>query len=400
MSTSDRVFGNKIKQFRSQRGWKQETLADKSGLSQSEISKVENGNVRGGKDTIEKLAEAFEVDVEVLVRNTTFASLFEQTSFFAPTMPNQALPIIAYFAGALTGLSDEHYDEITKLDEKVNEVCRNYSRYPIALYRPRTETSPRVNRQINPRNVYEIDLEHVSTSNLLILAGVFPSLGAGMELQIALQSCSVIILLIKKGQELSKMVRGCPAILKIVEYEDLTDLEIKLVEAIDMLLPIIAALRASNTQLQDSSEDFELGNRIKQIREQLRYSPETLAGMVGIDTPYIEFLESKSERVSNPSLQIIRQIAKALLTTEAFLICGQHSQDIRLTEHSDSLKAFARKNEIPFSECEEMWLDHQERYKNDFQPISVDNREEIDEKYWTKLHDRLKKQKTNGRLFD
>lgn len=61
MFNNDKIFGDKIKLFRSQRGWNQELLADKAGLSQSEISKIEGGKVKGERETIQKLANALEV---------------------------------------------------------------------------------------------------------------------------------------------------------------------------------------------------------------------------------------------------------------------------------------------------------------------------------------------------
>jgi len=79
MFNNDKIFGDKIKLFRSQRGWNQELLADKAGLSQSEISKIEGGKVKGERETIQKLASALEVQPEVLVRNTSLANLFKQS---------------------------------------------------------------------------------------------------------------------------------------------------------------------------------------------------------------------------------------------------------------------------------------------------------------------------------
>jgi hypothetical protein len=69
-----------------------------------------------------------------------------------------------------------------------------------------------------------------------------------MELQLALQSCTSIILIKKKDQPLSRMVKGCPAIIRIVEYENLSELDEKLVEAMDDLLPAISELRLAHPQ--------------------------------------------------------------------------------------------------------------------------------------------------------
>jgi transcriptional regulator with XRE-family HTH domain len=45
-ASGDIVFGNRIKDFRDRKGWKQNVLASKANLSQSEISKIESGTTR------------------------------------------------------------------------------------------------------------------------------------------------------------------------------------------------------------------------------------------------------------------------------------------------------------------------------------------------------------------
>lgn len=268
------ILGNKVKALRSQRGLNQDSLSD---LSQSEVSKVESGKVRVGKETIQKLANALEIKPEDLVRNTDYADLFGQSPLYFFAQNNQELPISAYFASALTGLTDEQMSEIIALDEKIDEICRSYERYQVVLYRPRTVTSPKDNPEVSAKEVYEIDQTRVASADVIFLATIFPSLGAGMELQLALQSCSSIILLKKKGQKLSRMVLGCPAIQEIIEFDDLSELEEKVTEVLNKILPSIAEFRAANPQLQNTSTDFQLGSRICELRKRRGFSQEHLA---------------------------------------------------------------------------------------------------------------------------
>lgn len=394
MVTNDKTFGDKIKLFRSQRGWKQELLAEKAGLSQSEISKIESGKIKGGKDTIQKLANALEVPPEVLVRNTSLADLFKQSSLVFFGTNNQGLPISAYFASALTGLSNEQIAEITALDEKVNEICKSYDRYQVALYRPRTVTSPVDNPDVSPQNVYEIDQERVASADIMFLAALFPSLGAGMELQIALQSCSSIILLKKKQQKLSRMVLGCPAIKEIVDFDSLIELDTKIVEALNTLLPTVAEFRSANPQLQETANDFELGKRVLELRKKRGFTQERLARMVGVETSYIELLETKSERIINPSLQILRRIAKALLTSETFLVSGQHGFNSRFSQHFLELSAYAEEVRMPYPAFNQLWSKHVEMNQHDFLVSGVDNRAETGtKKYWKDEYERYEEDK-------
>ncbi len=304
MSNKNRVIGDngfaiKIKSLREKKGWKQDKLASEARISQSEISKIENGTIRVSEDIIQALADALEVSYEILIRNTSYASGLGIHPLTNAGTANQTQPIVAYFASALTGLDSEQIKEIIELDERVNSLCNEYFNYSVALYRPRLETSPTDNPEVSSREVYDIDQERVASSDLIFLATIFPSLGAGMELQIALQSCTSIILIKKKNQPLSRMVLGCPAIIEIVEYENLAELDTKLIKAMDNLLPAISESRLTHPQ---KDTNFELGNRIKQLRQQRNYKEEQLARLIGVDVSFINSLENKSEHIVNSTL--------------------------------------------------------------------------------------------------
>lgn len=55
--------GNKVKSLREEREWTQVQLAEKSGLPQSHISRIENGVHSPTRMTLEKLARALNVDI-------------------------------------------------------------------------------------------------------------------------------------------------------------------------------------------------------------------------------------------------------------------------------------------------------------------------------------------------
>jgi 2'-deoxynucleoside 5'-phosphate N-hydrolase len=393
----DSIFGNRVKDFRDRKGWKQDKLAGKANLSQSEISKIENGTIRVCEETIHFLADAFEVPFESLIRNTSYAAGLGIHPLANNGTANQSEPMIAYFASALTGLDAEQIKEIVELDEKVQEICTRYFNYSVALYRPRLTTSPTDNPDVSPRDVYDIDQERVVSADLVFFATIFPSLGAGMELQIALQSCTSIILIKKKGQPLSRMVTGCPAIIEIIEYEDLAELNKKLPASMDKLLPTASEARLTHRQQEDN---FELGKRIEQLRIQRNYSEERLAKCIGVDEEYIKSLETKSEHIINPSLEITRRIARVLSTSVAYLLSGQHI-DSTFVEHSDALRNYAEKTNMSVRELNELWLNHTDTYKNDLSMTGVKNRAEVGtEKYWKEQSEQLKERKEKGgRLF-
>jgi len=399
-NNADKIFGDKVKMLRNRRGWNQGGLANKMDVSQSDISKIESGHVRGGKETIRLLADALEVPFDALVRNTSFASMSDPDPLIENTK-DESVPIIAYFASALTGLDEDQERQVRILDEEINQICSEYHRYNVVLYRPRLKTSPKDNPEVSAHEVYEIDRERVAASDIVFLATLYPSLGAGMEIQLALQSCSSIIILKKKTQTfLSRMVSGCPARIEIVEFDNPDELRSKTVEAMNSLLPSIAQFHTGKL-LQETSADYDLGNRIHNLRMQRNFSDEMLARTVGVDVAYIQSLETKSERIVNPSLEILRRIARALLVSDAYLISGHQALDDRFQSHSEALKVFARQTEMSVAEFDHLWHEHTEIYKNDLSMIGIQNRTGIGtERYWREMHEKYQKDKARGgKLF-
>lgn len=394
------TLGKRVKEIRNARGWTQEDLASQAKLSQGAVCKIERGQVSGLKnETICKLADAFEVRSEDLVHGTPFAAFFGQSPLLSGGEFDETPTIIAYFASALTGLIPEHEAEIMALDERVDQIFRRYSAYPVALYRPRKTTSPSDNPDIPARDVYEIDQQRVASAHLVIFAAIFPSLGAGMELQLALQTGTTVILLSKQGQKVSRMVCGCPAAMESIEYADLDDLETKLINVMDKLMPTLAKFRFLNPDAEDS-EEFELGGRIRRLRNERHLQASDLARMVGVDPAYIETLESKSERITNPSLYLLRRIARALLTSETYLISGHQGLDSKFQSHHESLQAYANEVDMPVPDFNTLWSEHYEEYKYDLSVPGVANRAEIgDRRYWVDRYERFKKSKANGQLF-
>jgi transcriptional regulator with XRE-family HTH domain len=406
MATSNNAFGKKIKFLRTSRHWTQNDLFDHSGVSQGELSRIENGNFRElNIDTIKSLADAFEVSAEILVRGTTFAQLFGQSDVLAVGRPYEGDPFTCYFASALTNLTDKQLREIEALDQKVHEILANYQSYPILLYRPRLNTSPKFNPEVSARQVYDIDQGRVTTADLIILAALFPSLGAGMELQLALQSCSSIILLVKEGQPLSRMVEGCPARKVIIRYKNLPDLESKLVEVLNELLPVLAEFRFSQLEPNKEKLDLELGERIRLLREQRGMDQATLARMIGVDSACIQSLESKPEQISNPSLRLLRRIARALGAAESYIISGYdvpiHQKIPIFNEHLEALRSLSREINMPADDYTKLWKDHVEQYQYVLSAPGVDRRTDIgDKKYWSKRYEQFKRSKgENRKLF-
>jgi transcriptional regulator with XRE-family HTH domain len=393
----DSKFGEKIRYLRERKGWKQQKLAEESALNQPEISRIENGYVRG-EDQIAKVTKALGYEPESIVRGTNFAPLFPQAAVLPAPAADQG-GIVAYFASALTELTDEQKLEIKALDEKIDAICQSYTRYPVYLYRPRiTPTSPE-NPNMPAPQVYDIDRRHVATADLFILGAIFPSFGAGMELQLALDSCSSVILIKKTGQRVSRMVVGCPAQVQIVEYSELAHLDIRIKQAIDRVVESFSKYGSTQDYVPFADDTFEA--RLRKLREQRGFSIEMIAERVCVSPAYIEALESNTELISNPSLRIIRGLARALLTSEAYLICGQTTLESPLLEHSDALRTFAETINMPIRDLNELWAEYYKQYSHDLLVSNADNRADVgSEVFWNARYAELQKSRADGqKLF-
>ena len=79
-------FKRVFKELRIKNGYTQDSLADTLGLSRSTISMYENGNREPDFETLEKIADLFNVDMDFLLgrsRKTTVISSEEKSDDFA-----------------------------------------------------------------------------------------------------------------------------------------------------------------------------------------------------------------------------------------------------------------------------------------------------------------------------
>lgn len=389
---SDNVLGTKVKYFRDKLDLTQDALAEASSLTQGEISKIEKGNIKAVKpETITKLAAGLRVQPEILARGTVFAHFFNTNPQTVAAENDQRPPVLSYFASALTNLTAKQLKKVAQIDDIIDEVCSGYATYPVALYRPRLHTAPLDTPKLPSPEVYAIDRERVATCDLLFLATIYPSLGAGMELQLALQSCTSVIFLTEPGVNVSKMVLGCPVRYEIVEYQSSVAFKTGVIAAMDRILPVIADIGLSAYDNDSDRNSIAVGRRVKDLREQRHLSREALADLVGLHSSYIADLESLPDRITNPSFEILLRLAKALWTSPAYLISGQQGIDPRFVEHQDELRIFANEVDMSYRDFELLWTSHVDSYRGDFAVANAKNRTEVvDRKYWKQKYEEHK----------
>lgn len=68
LKTLRSILAGNVRAVRDSRGWSQEQLAERAGLTQVYISQVETSKTAASVDTIEKLAHGLEVDAGSLLQ--------------------------------------------------------------------------------------------------------------------------------------------------------------------------------------------------------------------------------------------------------------------------------------------------------------------------------------------
>lgn len=79
------------------------------------------------------------------------------------------------------------------------------------------------NSKETPKNFYNRTYETITDCDLFIAEVSSPSIGVGMELQMAVEKSIPIIAVAKEGIEISTMVTGLPNLFKVIRYTSIQD---------------------------------------------------------------------------------------------------------------------------------------------------------------------------------
>jgi transcriptional regulator with XRE-family HTH domain len=78
--------GEKIKFLRQLNGWDQSDLAERAGVRQSSISHIERGNRTGKIESLQAIADAFDVSIGMLIDPSIPLEWFEKASHLLAEM--------------------------------------------------------------------------------------------------------------------------------------------------------------------------------------------------------------------------------------------------------------------------------------------------------------------------
>lgn len=230
-----------------------------------------------------------------------------------PAAPRRSLPLKAYLATALSGLSEEQRDTVARQISVIKEVCEGELIEP---YFPGDHTDPVNQPHIPAGQVFQTDRDQVKQSDLLIWLGPTPSLGVGQELDIAYHALVPILILSPDGATVSRMVLGIPSLKVELSFADEGDLEDKLQRT---LLDIRPRLEARKMAFADFDVNI-VGEKIRQLRRRQKLTRDQVAEATGIEVEALISLEESTDRVADPSLVQLRMLASVLNTTVGDLV--------------------------------------------------------------------------------
>jgi len=236
----------------------------------------------------------------------------QQLMLFKPK--ESKLDLNAYLACALTGLEKDQRSLMFHLSDIVAIIC---DKYEIELYEPRKATDPVHHPEVNDADVFATDRERVLSSDLLIHLSHYPSTGSGEELEFANNALLPMIIISRSEHHVSRMITGIPSFKIHLKYTEPEELRIKLDDCLSQIKPVLVERKLSFSEYDTNI----VGDRIKSLREELGLSETDLADCIPTLTERtLKQIEENNDKISNPSLLQLRQIATVLKTTVADLV--------------------------------------------------------------------------------
>lgn len=129
-----------------------------------------------------------------------------------------------YVSGALTDVPVDLREDYLIFYERIGELVESMG---FVAYVPHLHTDPVRHKDVTPSQVDQIDRRAVTSSSLIIAVADNPSLGVGIEIEMAYHADKPVYLLYHKDRLLrglvSRLVRGNPSISKEIAYVSQTE---------------------------------------------------------------------------------------------------------------------------------------------------------------------------------
>jgi len=211
-------------------------------------------------------------------------------------------PLHGYIATALTGLDVEVKEAVSFVSSRIAEVAKEYELY---VYQPRKASDPLLHPDLSSTAVYLLDRERVLKADVLFVLANRPSFGVGQEVEIAASVGKPMILIVREGTAISRMLTGTFANLigDQIMYQTPEDLGERLKKLLTLHLD---SVRTAKT-FRDKPISRKIGARVMSLRVKSGYNEEELAESTGVNIELIKALES--QRYEGVSVEVLLRIA-------------------------------------------------------------------------------------------
>lgn len=122
-----------------------------------------------------------------------------------------------YVSGPLTNLKDP---TIKAFYEGIAKVAEGFG---FETYVPHLYTDPELHLKVTAEDVYAYDGKNVREADVLVCYVGEPSLGVGIEIEMAARHKCLVVLLSERGTKISRMVLGSPAVIDHIEFDSRAD---------------------------------------------------------------------------------------------------------------------------------------------------------------------------------
>jgi nucleoside 2-deoxyribosyltransferase len=119
-----------------------------------------------------------------------------------------------FFAGPLTNL--ENPDKVKAFYIKLAELAKKLGHEPFWAFQ--SGTDPIKNPNVPAEEVYRRDIEQIAKSDLMIAYVGESSIGTGEEIEYAKTVKVQVIIMYEKGDTISRMLKGNPAVKKEIVF--------------------------------------------------------------------------------------------------------------------------------------------------------------------------------------
>lgn len=141
----------------------------------------------------------------------------QQLQFEAPTED----PVSAYLASGLTSLNEDQITIVELVSGMIAGFCGDAG---VMVHQPVLHTHPKDHGSLSAEEVHAKDFASVTESDVVIAVGDFASWGAGKELVWAERLRTPILLLLRKGRSMSRLVVGSTGDVEVAEWRFPDDL--------------------------------------------------------------------------------------------------------------------------------------------------------------------------------